>query len=310
MRTVVDHWLEIGRALVPFECRNMSGFWLVSHFALSPLRAASVVHRAKDARDLEHCGVKEAEAGVRFVRSPHATVARIAAAACTARDFRRFAVVAQLPASLSTRLWGTAWHRRCRAFDKARGLSAAPSVSTCSRGQGRAHWFTACLPLSCLGDESAMMEVLSRLLFDAVQRIMPSQNRHSSPDRTPFTLRVRVQRIFGTAVPPAIDEECLADEVIEGAGSFGVADVVTFTDRPGTTGALAWSLRRHGLRLHLLQTRAMATGEHFRFQFFEAERYLLAYVTHLRRSGQGFPGLPPGFPSRAGGAGPAAVLRL
>mmetsp|Transcript_23927 Transcript_23927/g.68469 ORF Transcript_23927/g.68469 Transcript_23927/m.68469 type:complete len:693 (+) Transcript_23927:68-2146(+) len=144
--------------------------------------------------------------------------------------------------------------------------------------QDSSAWFAACVPIRCLGHDGALLAVAWQLLWYKLAAMW------AAPGVPPAGVRVEVLRIFGDAKAPPVPEVPLAHESVDRAGEDGPFDIVTVTDAPeraaGLRQSVPWPLRLRFLR--------PADGQKpWRFRWFDTERHLLSYVSHLRRRGSG-----------------------
>ncbi|CAE8712775.1 unnamed protein product, partial [Polarella glacialis] len=106
----------------------------------------------------------------------------------------------------------------------------------------------------------------------------------SQCDSSPPASELRMLRLFGSKpLRRSVPEPPLDPELLEGSGEEGPFDLVAVTDAPGRAKALIHSVLRP-LRLRLLRP---PTSTEWKFRWFDSERYLLAYVSNLRRRGFG-----------------------
>eukprot|EP00928_Gymnodinium_smaydae_P020009 TRINITY_DN17721_c0_g6_i1.p1 TRINITY_DN17721_c0_g6~~TRINITY_DN17721_c0_g6_i1.p1 ORF type:complete len:753 (+),score=127.49 TRINITY_DN17721_c0_g6_i1:3-2261(+) len=216
------------------------------------------------------------------------------AESCVASDNRLASFLARVPGAFSASML-----RRMRSKLLRRGASAGALAGVAVRGWTLPHggWFAACLPTSCLGHERAALDLASaiawkrgigglRLLGGMLKRPRRLRPQLAAPEALE---NLRLMRVFPSAaaapVHGAAGPEALLDpECLEGAGTEGPFDIVTITDKPERAQALVGSLQPP-LRLRFLQP--PRAHRPWRFRFFDAERYLLAYVAYLRRRGFG-----------------------
>eukprot|EP00439_Symbiodinium_sp_Y106_P075220 s105_g14.t2 len=143
-------------------------------------------------------------------------------------------------------------------------------------------WFAACVPLSCLGHDDDMRKFVWQLYW---LRLANDASGSQASAMEPLAARaqLRILRIFGSGTPPAFPLRPLDPDGLQDPG-HGPFDLVTITDAPRRAHALRSSVL-WPLRLRLLQP--PEEERPWQFGFFDAERYLLSYVTHLREIGLG-----------------------
>ncbi|CAE7566262.1 unnamed protein product [Symbiodinium natans] len=162
----------------------------------------------------------------------------------------------------------------------ALGGFAASKIQAAASADDDGDWFAACIPLSCLGDDDAMRRFIWWLYW---LRLASDPGQAAATQAHASGAQVRILRIFGTGEPPEYPLRLLDPDVFEEPGQ-GPFDLVTVTDAPRRAHALTSSVQ-WPLRLRLLQP--PAEDRPWKFGFFDAERYLLSYVTHLRKLGHG-----------------------
>ncbi|CAJ1427408.1 unnamed protein product [Effrenium voratum] len=182
--------------------------------------------------------------------------------------------------------------RVATVVDRNAGAAASERrVAAASETSG--DWFVGCVPLSCLGHDQELRRLLWALFWHRLGRELSGREAQCTPfsrlaeaderDGQAMSLELRVVRLFSNVAPKQRSLKQLDPDVLEGLGQ-GPYDVVAVTDKPERAHALISSLT-WPLRLRLLQP--PKEQRPWRYKWFDSERYLLAYVTHLRKAGLG-----------------------
>ncbi|CAE7408446.1 unnamed protein product [Symbiodinium natans] len=145
----------------------------------------------------------------------------------------------------------------------------------------RADWFVACVPLSCLGHDADLRNLLWSVYG---LRFAERADRSQASAQPQADVDLRIVRLFGFRAPAPYPLERLDPDLLEDAGRQGPYDLVTVTDSPKRAYALTSSVQ-WPVRLRVLQP--PAAQRPWKFKYFDAERYMLSYVTHLRKRGHG-----------------------
>eukprot|EP00929_Paragymnodinium_shiwhaense_P000335 TRINITY_DN100583_c0_g1_i1.p1 TRINITY_DN100583_c0_g1~~TRINITY_DN100583_c0_g1_i1.p1 ORF type:complete len:720 (-),score=46.99 TRINITY_DN100583_c0_g1_i1:649-2808(-) len=145
-------------------------------------------------------------------------------------------------------------------------------------------WYALCLPVTCLGHTDKTQALAWHVLW---ARLAPTCRVPAMPQHWPRGdgYHPQLLKLFSDGAIEYDEEIELDADSLLGAGGDGPYDVVTVTDKPDRArklvGSVPWPLRLRFLR-------PASSAQHpWRFRFFDTERHLLQYVTHLRREGHG-----------------------
>lgn len=171
--------------------------------------------------------------------------------------------------------------RVATVMDRNAGAAASERAKAAA-SEGKGDWFAGCVPLACLGQDENLRQVLQMLFWLVMGRDL--SGRQALPTSGwAKDMELRVVKLFGPQPAEELPLKALDEEVFEDMGQ-GPFDVVAVTDKPERAHALISSLK-WPLRLRLLQP--PPSGRPWRYRWFDTERYLLSYVTRLRKSGKG-----------------------